>query len=31
MHVGAFSAFLAAGFRVVHTPSLRRVIVRYDY
>jgi GNAT superfamily N-acetyltransferase len=31
MHVGAFSAFLAAGFRIVHTPSLRRAIVRYDY
>jgi GNAT superfamily N-acetyltransferase len=31
MHVGALSAFLAAGFRIVHTPSLRRAIVRYDY
>jgi GNAT superfamily N-acetyltransferase len=31
MHVGALSAFLAAGFRVVHVPSLRRAIVRYDY
>jgi GNAT superfamily N-acetyltransferase len=31
MHVGALSAFLAAGFRVVHVPSLRRVIVRYEY
>jgi GNAT superfamily N-acetyltransferase len=31
MHVGALSAFLAAGFQVVHVPSLRRAIVRYDY
>ncbi len=31
MHVGALSAFLAAGFRIVHTPSLRRAIVRYDF
>ncbi len=31
MHVGALSAFLAAGFRVVRRPSLRRAIVRYDY
>lgn len=31
MHVGALSAFLAAGFRVVHVPSLRRAIVRYDF
>lgn len=31
MHVGALSAFLAAGFRVVHVPSLRRAVVRYDY
>jgi GNAT superfamily N-acetyltransferase len=30
LHVGALSAFLAAGFRVVHVPSLRRAIVRYD-
>jgi GNAT superfamily N-acetyltransferase len=31
MHVGALSAFVAAGFRIVHTPSLRRAIVRYDF
>src|SRR4051794_6686942 len=31
MHVGALSPFLAAGYRVVHVPSLRRAIVRYDY
>jgi GNAT superfamily N-acetyltransferase len=31
MHVGALSAFLDAGFRVVHVPSPRRAIVRYDY
>jgi GNAT superfamily N-acetyltransferase len=31
MHVGALNAFLAAGFRVVHVPSLRRAIVRYDF
>ena len=31
MHVGALSAFLAAGFRVVHRPSLRRAVVRYDF
>ena len=31
LHVGALSAFLAAGFRVVHTPSLRRVVVRHDF
>lgn len=30
MHVGALSAFLAAGFRVVHTPSLRRAVVRLE-
>jgi hypothetical protein len=30
MQVGALSAFLAAGFRIVHVPSLRRAIVRYD-
>jgi GNAT superfamily N-acetyltransferase len=30
MHVGALSAFLAAGYRIVHVPSLRRAIVRYD-
>lgn len=31
MHVGALSAFLAAGFRIVHSPSLRRAVVRYDF
>lgn len=31
MHVGALSSFLDAGFRVVHVPSLRRAIVRYDF
>jgi hypothetical protein len=31
LHVGALSAFLAAGFRIVHTPSLRRAVVRYDF
>jgi GNAT superfamily N-acetyltransferase len=31
LHVGALSAFLAAGFQVVHVPSLRRAIVRYDF
>ena len=31
MHVGALSAFLAAGFRIVHVPSLRRAVVRYDF
>jgi GNAT superfamily N-acetyltransferase len=31
MHVGALSSFLAAGFQVVHVPSLRRAIVRYNF
>jgi GNAT superfamily N-acetyltransferase len=31
MHVGALSAFLAAGYHIVHVPSLRRAIVRYEY
>ncbi|HST66480.1 MAG TPA: GNAT family N-acetyltransferase [Mycobacteriales bacterium] len=31
MHVGALSAFLAAGYRVVHTPSLRRAVVRFEF
>jgi GNAT superfamily N-acetyltransferase len=31
MHVGALSAFLAVGYRVVHVPSLRRATVRYDF
>ena len=31
MHVGALSAFLAAGFRIVHVPSLRRAVVRYEF
>jgi GNAT superfamily N-acetyltransferase len=30
LHVGALTAFLAAGFEVVHRPSLRRVVVRHD-
>jgi GNAT superfamily N-acetyltransferase len=30
MHVGKLSTFLDAGFRIVHVPSLRRAIVRYD-
>jgi hypothetical protein len=31
LHVGKLSAFLAAGYRIVHTPSLRRATVRYDF
>jgi hypothetical protein len=31
MHVGALNAFLAGGYRVVHTRSLRRAVVRYGY
>ena len=31
LHVGALSSFLAAGYRVVHTPSLRRAVVRYEF
>jgi len=31
LHVGALSAFLAAGYQVVQVPSLRRAIVRYDF
>jgi GNAT superfamily N-acetyltransferase len=31
MHVGKLSSFLAAGYRVVHEPSLRRAVVRYDF
>lgn len=31
LHVGALSAFLAAGYRIVSKPSLRRAIVRYDF
>jgi GNAT superfamily N-acetyltransferase len=31
LHVGALSAFLDAGFRIEHVPSLRRAVVRYDY
>ena len=31
MHVGHVNGFLAAGFRIVHEPSLRRVIVRYEF
>lgn len=30
MHVGKLSTFLEAGFRVVHEPSLRRAVVRYE-
>ncbi len=30
LHVGELGTFLDAGFRVVHVPSLRRAIVRYD-
>ena len=30
LHVGKLSTFLEAGFRVVHVPSLRRVVVRCD-
>ena len=31
LHVGKLSVFLDAGFRVVHEPSLRRAVVRYDF
>ena len=31
LNVGELGVFLAAGFRVVHTPSLRRAVVRYDF
>ena len=31
MHVGSLSSFLSAGYRIVHVPSLRRAIVRYDF
>lgn len=31
LHVGKLSSFLDAGFRVVHEPSLRRAVVRYDF
>lgn len=31
LHVGKLSTFLQAGFEVVHVPSLRRAIVRYDF
>ena len=31
LHVGALSAFLAAGYRVVHAPSLRRTVVRHEF
>jgi GNAT superfamily N-acetyltransferase len=30
LHVGKLSTYLAAGFQVVHVPSLRRAIVQYD-
>jgi len=31
LHVGARSAFAAAGFREVHQPSRRRVVMRIDF
>lgn len=31
LHVGALNSFLAAGYQVVHTPSLRRAVVRVDF
>jgi len=31
LHVGKLNSFLAAGFQVVHEPSLRRAVVRYDF
>jgi GNAT superfamily N-acetyltransferase len=31
LHVGALNSFLAAGYQIVHVPSLRRAIVRYDF
>lgn len=31
LHVGKLSTFLQAGFEVVHVPSLRRAVVRYDF
>ncbi len=31
LHVGKLSSFLAAGFQVVHEPSLRRAVVRYEF
>jgi GNAT superfamily N-acetyltransferase len=31
LHVGALSSFLAAGYRIVHAPSLRRAVVRYEF
>jgi GNAT superfamily N-acetyltransferase len=31
LHVGKLTVFLAAGYRIVHTPSLRRAIVRHDF
>ena len=31
LHVGALSSFLAAGYRIVHTPSLRRAVVRHEF
>ena len=30
MHVGKLSAFLDAGYRIVHKPSLRRATVRFE-
>jgi GNAT superfamily N-acetyltransferase len=31
MHVGSLNSFLAAGYRLVHQPSLRRAVVRYEF
>ncbi len=31
LHVGELEVFLAAGYRVAHVPSLRRVVVRYEF
>lgn len=31
LHVGELQVFLDAGYRIVHRPSLRRVVVRYEF
>ncbi|HJQ00562.1 MAG TPA: GNAT family N-acetyltransferase [Jatrophihabitans sp.] len=31
MHVGSLNSFLAAGYQIVHVPSLRRAVVRYEF
>jgi len=31
LHVGKLSSFLAAGYQIVHEPSLRRAVVRYEF